>query len=68
MKRQTPLPEGLYCPHPACAQFGQVEAHQLERHAYYGADRKAIYLCRACRKTFSETREKPGAQSRITWS
>ncbi len=56
MRRTKPLPEGLYCPHPACSLFGQVEECQLERHAYYGLDQKVIYLCRACRKTFSETR------------
>lgn len=50
------LPEGLYCPNPRCSLFGQVEACRLERHAYYGSDRKVIYLCRACGKTFSETR------------
>ena len=51
-----PLPEGLYCPNPACALFGRVTGTRLERHAYYGADRRVIYLCRECRKTFSETR------------
>jgi len=56
MKRHEPLPAGLYCPNPACALFGQIEDGLLERHAYYGSDRKVIYLCRACRKTFSETR------------
>ena len=56
MRRTQPLPEGLYCPHSECALFGQVEACQLERHAYYGADRKALYRCRSCGKTFSETR------------
>ena len=56
MKRTQRLPDGLYCPNSACALFGQEEG-QLERHAYYGAERKVIYLCRACRKTFSETRE-----------
>ena len=56
MRRNQPLPEGLYCPNRECSLFGQVEACKLERHAYYGPDRKVIYLCRACRKTFSETR------------
>ena len=58
MRRTQPLPEGLYCPNPACRLFGQGEGEgcQLERHAYYGPDRKALYLCRGCRKTFSETR------------
>ena len=56
MKINERLPEGLYCPNPECALFGQLEECKLERHAYYGADRKTIYLCRACRKTFSETR------------
>jgi transposase-like protein len=56
MRVNKPLPEGLYCPNPECVLFGQVEACKLERHAYYGADRKVLYLCRGCRKTFSETR------------
>ena len=56
MRRIHPLPDGLYGPNSACALFGQEEACQLERHAYYGADRKVVYLCRACRKTLSETR------------
>ena len=56
MRRNQPLLEGLYCPNWECNLFGQVEACKLERHAYYGPDRKVIYLCRACRKTFSETR------------
>ncbi len=56
MKRQTPLPDGLYCPNSACSLFGQVEDGPLERHAYYGTDRQVIYLCRACRKTFSHRR------------
>ena len=56
MARQTPLPEGLYCPNPACSLFGQVAQQPLERHAYYGAERQVIYLCRACRKTFSRRR------------
>jgi transposase-like protein len=51
-----PHPEGLYCPNPACALFGRVTGARLERHAYYGADRRVIYLCRECRQTFSETR------------
>ena len=56
MKRTAPLPEGLYCPNPTCPQFGQADDHQLERHAYYGSKRRAIYLCRACGKTFSQRR------------
>ena len=56
MRRTEPLPEGLYCPNSNCALFGQVEVCQLERHAYYGADRKTLYRCRSCGKTFSETR------------
>ena len=55
MKRE-PLPEGLYCPNPECSVFGQEEGRQLERHAYYGPDRTTQYLCRACGKTFSETK------------
>ena len=51
-----PLPEGLYCPNPACALFGRVTGARLERHAYYGADRRVLYLCRECRGTFSENR------------
>ena len=53
---QKPRPDGLYCPHPDCPLFGQVETSQLERHAYYGLQRVPQYLCRACGKTFSETR------------
>ena len=52
---QKPRPDGLYCPNPDCSLFGQVETSQLERHAYYGRQRVPQYLCRACRKTFSET-------------
>ena len=55
MKRE-PLPEGLYCPNPECPVFGQEEGRQLERHAYYGPGRATQYLCRACGKTFSETK------------
>ena len=51
-----PLPEGLYCPSSACALFGRVTGARLERHAYYGADRRVLYLCRECRQTFSENR------------
>lgn len=51
-----PLPEGIYCPHSDCALFGRVAQARLERHAYYGADRRVIYLCRECGKTFCETR------------
>jgi len=51
-----PFPEGLYCPNPACALFGRVTGARLERHAYYGADRRVLYLCRECRRTFSENR------------
>lgn len=54
--RQKPLPEGLYCPNPACPLFGQTEAHQLDRHAYYGPHRTTQYLCRTCGQTFSETK------------
>jgi len=53
--RRTPLPEGLYCPNPECALFGQEDGHQLDRHTYYGPHRTIQYLCRACGKTFSET-------------
>lgn len=56
MTYRVPLPEGLYCPNPDCTLFGHVEDCKLERHAYYGEDRKVIYLCRACGKTFSQTR------------
>ena len=58
MKRKSrkPLPQDLYCSNPACCLFGQVEGRKLERHAYYGADRTTIYLCRACGKTFSDTK------------
>ena len=35
MRRNQPLPEGLYCPNWECSLFGQVEACKLERHAYY---------------------------------
>ena len=52
----TPLPEGLYCPNSDCALFGREAGARLERHAYYGEDRRVIYLCRECRQTFSETR------------
>ena len=55
MKRQ-PLPDDVYCPNPDCALFGQVEARQLERHAYCGPQRTVHYLCRTCGKTFSETK------------
>lgn len=55
MKRK-PLPDGLYCPHATCSLFGQVEGHTLERHTYYGAHRTTQYLCRACGKTFAETK------------
>ena len=48
MTYRVPLPEGLYCPNPDCTLFGHVEDCKLERHAYYGEDRKVIYLCRAC--------------------
>ena len=51
-----PLPEGLYCPNSACALFGRVTGARLERHAYYDADRRVLYLCRECRQTFSENR------------
>lgn len=50
------LPDGLYCPNPECPRFGQEEGCQLERHAYYGPNRTTQYLCRACGKTFSETK------------
>ena len=53
---QKPRPDGLYCPNPDCPLFGQVETSQLERHAYYGRRRVPQYLCRACGKTFSETK------------
>ena len=43
MRRNQPLPEGLYCPNWECSLFGQVEACKLERHAYYGPDRKVIF-------------------------
>ena len=56
MRRNQLLLEGFYYPNWECSLFGQVEACKLERHAYYGPDRRVIYLCRACRKTFSETR------------
>lgn len=55
MKRQ-PFPDNLYCPTPECPLFGQVEKRQLERHAYCGPQRTVHYLCRACGKTFSETK------------
>ncbi len=55
MKRH-PLPDDVYCPNPDCALFGQVETRQLERHAYCGRQRTVHYLCRACGKTFSETK------------
>lgn len=54
--RQKPRPDGLYCPNPECALFGIEEGCQLDRHAYYGPDRTPQYLCRACGKTFSETK------------
>lgn len=54
--RQKPRPDGLYCPNPDCALFGIAEGCQLDRHAYYGSDRRPQYLCRACGKTFSETK------------
>lgn len=54
--RRKPRPEGLYCPNPQCTLFGKEEGCQLERHAYYGPARTPQYLCRACGKTFSETK------------
>jgi len=54
--RREPLPEGLYCPNPACPLFGREEGRRLERHSYYGANRTTQYLCRACGKTFAETK------------
>ena len=54
--RQTALPEGLYCPNPDCPLFGQEADSQLDRHSYYGPNRTTQYLCRACGKTFSETK------------
>jgi len=51
-----PFPEGLYCPNPDCALFGRVNGARLERHAYYGQDRRVLYLCRKCRGPFSENR------------
>lgn len=51
-----PLPDGLYCPNPGCPRFGQEEGRQLERHGYYGARPTTQYLCRACGKTFTETK------------
>lgn len=54
--RQKPRPDGLYCPNPECALFGSADGSQLDRHSYYGADRTVQYLCRACGKTFSETK------------
>lgn len=56
MMFNEPLPKGIYCPNSSCDLFGQVEGARLERHAYYGADRRVIYLCRECGQTFSETR------------
>jgi len=53
---RRPLPDDVYCPNSDCALFGQVETRQLERHAYYGPQRTVHYLCRACGKTFSETK------------
>lgn len=55
-KSRKPLSSDLYCPNPACSLFGQVEGRKLERHAYYGAHRTTIYLCRSCAKTFSDTK------------
>ena len=52
-----PLPEGLYCPNTKCALFGREIGARLERHAYYGSDRRVIYLCRECGGTFSENRD-----------
>jgi transposase-like protein len=54
--RPKPRPDGLYCPNPDCALFGKEEEGQLDRHAYYGPERTTQYLCRACGKTFSETK------------
>ncbi|MBI2506153.1 MAG: IS1 family transposase [Candidatus Latescibacteria bacterium] len=54
--RRTPWPDGLYCPNPACPRFGQEEGRQLERHSYYGLHHTTQYLCRACGKTFTETK------------
>lgn len=58
MKPFATHPEGLYCPNPECALFGRVAGAgaRLERHAYYGPDRRAVFLCRECGRTFSETR------------
>ncbi len=53
---RKPLPDGLYCPNPDCARFGQEEGRQLERHCYYGSRPSTQYLCRACGKTFAETK------------
>ena len=54
--RQKPRPDGLYCPNPDCVLFGREEGCQLDRHSYYGESRTIQYLCRACGKTFSETK------------
>jgi transposase-like protein len=54
--RLRPRPDGLYCPNPDCVLFGKEEGGQLERHTYYGPERTTQYLCRACGKTFSETK------------
>jgi transposase-like protein len=51
-----PLPDDVYCANPDCALFGQVATRQLERHAYCGPQRTVHYLCRACGKTFTETK------------
>lgn len=53
---RKPFPDGLYCPNPSCPRFGQVEGRQLERHTYYGDRPTTQYLCRACGKTFTETK------------
>jgi transposase-like protein len=51
-----PFPEGLYCPNAQCALFGRQVGARLERHSYYGCDRRVMYLCRECGQTFSENR------------
>lgn len=45
-----------FCPNEECPMYGRVGAGNVWRHGTYGSRGRRRYACKACGKTWSETR------------
>lgn len=45
----------MFCPNEKCSIYGRVWAGNVWGYGTYGKQGRRYYICKACRKTFSET-------------